>query len=273
MPRDKKVSILVGRLNSIARRILPALVAAVALTGASPAFANSSATADISAPLRAAQSAKPSPLGNSDEEFRQLFSNWQSLDKSQGLVQPSTQPNTQPLPRRKPMMAGPVSIPSRVPIEGMRLSSSYGMRNHPVTGGRRAHNGVDLAAATGTPIYATADGAVSKAEWFSSYGLYVALEHGSEIQTRYAHMSRLNVSAGQQVRKGDIIGFVGSTGRSTGPHLHYEVRIAGRSVNPMPYMQADEFHGSAAAKRGPATLQNTPALQIMIANQAAAGGK
>jgi len=259
----------VGRFKSIARRILPALVAAAALTGASPAFANSSATADISAPLRAAQAAKPSPLGNSDEEFRQLFSNWQSLDKGQGLVQPTTQP------QRKMMVAGPVSIPSRVPIEGVRLSSSYGMRTHPVLGGRRAHNGVDLAAPTGTPIYATGDGAVSKAEWFSSYGLYVALEHGSDIQTRYAHMSRLNVRAGQQVRKGDIIGFVGTTGRSTGPHLHYEVRVAGRSVNPMPYMQADDFHQDTAPRAALASGQNTPALQIMIANQAAkeAAGK
>lgn len=257
------MSILVGRFNSIAKRILPALVAVAALTGASPAFANSSSNADISAPLREAQSAKPSPLGNGDAEFRQLFSGWQSLDKPQGLVQPL------PQPKRKLMFARPVSIPSRAPLEGMRLSSSYGMRNHPVIGGRRAHNGVDLAAPTGTPIYATADGTVSKAEWFSSYGLYAALEHGSEIQTRYAHMSRLNVSAGQQVRKGDIIGFVGSTGRSTGPHLHYEVRIAGQSVNPMPYMQADEFHQADAPKPVLAARQNTPALQTMIANQAA----
>jgi murein DD-endopeptidase MepM/ murein hydrolase activator NlpD len=81
---------------------------------------------------------------------------------------------------------------------------------------------------------------VGKAEWFSSYGLYIQLEHGANLETRYGHLSRLNVFAGQHVRKGDLIGFVGSTGRSTGPHLHYEVRIAGVAVNPIPYMQADQ---------------------------------
>jgi murein DD-endopeptidase MepM/ murein hydrolase activator NlpD len=99
------------------------------------------------------------------------------------------------------------------------------------------HKGVDLPAPVGTPIHATADGIVSRADWFSSYGLYVSLEHGGNIETRYGHMSRLNVAAGQEVHKGDIIGYVGTTGRSTGPHLHYEVRVAGEAVNPLPYMQ------------------------------------
>lgn len=206
--------------------------AAASVLSATPAFANSSANADIAAPLRAAQAAKPSALGNGDDEFRRLFSNWQNLDKPQSLAAAS-------LPQRR--ASGAVSIPSRVPVEGVRLTSGYGMRTHPVLGGRRAHKGIDLAAPTGTPILATADGAVSKAEWFSGYGLYVSLEHGGELQTRYGHMSRLNVYSGQQVKKGDIIGYVGSTGRSTGPHLHYEVRIAGEAVNPLPYMQADEF--------------------------------
>jgi murein DD-endopeptidase MepM/ murein hydrolase activator NlpD len=111
------------------------------------------------------------------------------------------------------------------------------MRVHPVLGGRRAHKGIDLASPTGTPVFAPADGVVGKAEWFSSYGLYIQVEHGGEMETRYGHLSRLNVAAGQFVKKGDLIGYVGTTGRSTGPHLHYEVRIAGESVNPMPYMQ------------------------------------
>lgn len=206
---------------------------AASILSATPAFANSSANADIAAPLRAAQAAKPSALGNGDDEFRRLFSNWQNLDKPQSLAVAS-------MPQRRSGTAS-VSIPSRVPVEGVRLTSGYGMRTHPVLGGRRAHKGIDLAAPTGTPILATADGAVSKAEWFSGYGLYVSLEHGGDLQTRYGHMSRLNVYAGQQVKKGDIIGYVGSTGRSTGPHLHYEVRIAGQAVNPLPYMQNDDF--------------------------------
>jgi murein DD-endopeptidase MepM/ murein hydrolase activator NlpD len=224
---------LLAKLRSLAGMSLTVAVA----FGSQPVLANSSATADIAAPLRAAQSAKSSALGSGDEEFKQLFSNWRSLDKPQALVSVSN--GTPAVSQRRIGGAASVSIPSRTPIEGFRFTSAFGMRDHPVVGGRRAHKGIDLAAPTGTPIYATADGMVSKAEWFSSYGLYVSLEHGGEIQTRYGHMSRLNVASGQQVRKGDLIGYVGSTGRSTGPHLHYEVRVAGQAVNPMPYMQSE----------------------------------
>ncbi|MCX7313094.1 MAG: M23 family metallopeptidase, partial [Alphaproteobacteria bacterium] len=191
--------------------------------------------------------ARASSLGNGDEEFRQLFANWRSLDKPAALVTPKFNPSLTTLAATTRAVASPfaaprtVSIPSRVPVEGVRLTSDYGMRWHPVMGGRRAHKGVDLAGPIGTPVHATADAVVGKAEWFSSYGLYVALEHGGDIETRYGHMSRLNVYAGQRVRKGDVIGYIGTTGRSTGPHLHYEVRISGLAVNPIPYMQADQF--------------------------------
>ncbi len=212
--------------------------------GAHPALANSSTAADIAAPLRAAQDSRQSALGNGDEEFRQLFANWRSLDKPAAYAAPSFNPSLTAL---SPLAAAPfaaprtVSIPSRMPVEGVHLTSEYGMRWHPVLGGRRAHMGVDLAGPIGTPVHATADAIVGKAEWFSSYGLYVALEHGGDIETRYGHMSRLNVYAGQHVRKGDVIGYIGTTGRSTGPHLHYEVRLSGMAVNPIPYMQADQF--------------------------------
>ena len=214
--------------------------AAVSLVfGTTPAFANSSTAADIAAPLRAAQDAKQTTLGSGDDDFRQLFANWRSLDKSVGYAAPVAANSFAAAPA--PITTARVSIPSRMPVEGTRLTSDYGMRYHPVLGGRRGHKGVDLAGPVGTPIHATADAVVSKAEWFSSYGLYVSLEHGGDIQTRYGHMSRLNVSAGQRIRKGDVIGYIGSTGRSTGPHLHYEVRIAGLAVNPIPYMQSDRF--------------------------------
>ena len=202
-----------------------AMAAFVATVSANPALANSSAAADIAAPLRTAQTEKPTPLGNRDEQFKALFNRWQSMDG--GIAGTTAAPT--------------VSIPSRNPLESARLSSGYGMRTHPVLGVRRGHKGIDLADASGTPIYATADGVVSRADWFSSYGLYVSLEHGGSLQTRYGHMSRLNVAAGQRVRKGEIVGYVGSTGRSTGPHLHYEVRVNGEAVNPVPYMQAGEF--------------------------------
>lgn len=110
------------------------------------------------------------------------------------------------------------------------------MRQHPVLGTLRAHSGVDLAASYGTPIVATSDGVVGTADWAGGYGLLVALDHGGGLQTRYGHMSRLNVAAGQKVRKGEVIGFVGSTGRSTGAHLHYEIRINGQAINPAAHL-------------------------------------
>lgn len=202
--------------------------AAVALfSSAAPALANSAASADIAAPLRAAEAAKAGVSADrGDEEFRRLFANWQSLDNG---ILPSAKPTT--------IRRASVSIPSLAPVAMTRLSSSYGMREHPVLGGRRAHKGIDLAAPTGTPIRASADGIVEKAEWFGGYGLFVQLDHGGAMETRYGHMSRVAVAEGQQVRKGDVIGYVGSTGRSTGPHLHYEVRVSGEAVNPVPYMQ------------------------------------
>ena len=126
---------------------------------------------------------------------------------------------------------GPTVFPSGMPVAA-RVSSGFGWRTHPTLGGRRAHSGVDLAAAYGSPVIATADGIVGEANWRGGYGLFVAVESG-DVQTRYAHMSRLNVAAGQRVRKGDVIGYVGSTGRSTGPHLHYEVRVNGQAVDPL----------------------------------------
>jgi murein DD-endopeptidase MepM/ murein hydrolase activator NlpD len=154
-----------------------------------------------------------------DREFSELFASWRSTESGVGAA---------PTAR--------VSIPSRMPLDDARLTSDYGMRTHPVLGGRRNHKGVDLAQPTGTPVYATADGFVSKAEPFSSYGNYIQIEHGGELQTRYAHLSGYAVAAGQQVTKGQLIGYVGSTGRSTGPHLHYEVRVGGEAVDPRPYM-------------------------------------
>lgn len=217
-------------LPTLARAVAGAALAAGAVIS-TPSLANSSATADVQAPLRTAASAKQSALGSGDEQFRNLFSSWQALDRGT-IAAPSR---------------ATVSIPSRMPVEGVRLTSDFGMRNHPVLGGRRAHNGIDLAGPTGTPIYATADGIVEKADWNGGYGLYVQIGHGGELETRYGHMSRLNVAYGQRVRKGQLIGFVGSTGRSTGPHLHYEVRVAGQPVNPVPYMQADSFQRAFAA--------------------------
>jgi murein DD-endopeptidase MepM/ murein hydrolase activator NlpD len=120
------------------------------------------------------------------------------------------------------------------PLSG-RLTSYYGRRNISV-GGNTFHAGLDIAAKTGTPITASRPGTVTKASWGGSYGYVVFLDHGDGSQTRYAHQSQLNVRVGQYVNQGAIVGFVGSTGASTGPHLHFEIRFNGRSVDPLGYL-------------------------------------
>jgi murein DD-endopeptidase MepM/ murein hydrolase activator NlpD len=120
----------------------------------------------------------------------------------------------------------------RLPVAAS-VSSGFGMRSHPILGSHRFHKGVDLRAAFGTPIRASADGRVAAAGWNGGYGREVRLDHGQGLQTLYAHMSRLAALPGQRVHAGEIIGFVGSSGLSTGPHLHYEVLKDGRPVNPL----------------------------------------
>lgn len=117
------------------------------------------------------------------------------------------------------------------PVPG-RISSSFGMRRHPILGYRRMHSGLDFSARRGTPIVAVADGAVTGAGRMGGCGVAVRLKHGNGLSTRYCHMSRQSVSRGQQVRRGQVIGYVGSTGLSTGPHLHYEMYRSGRAINP-----------------------------------------
>ncbi len=118
------------------------------------------------------------------------------------------------------------------PVNG-RISSGYGMRRHPILGYMRMHAGVDFAAPYGSPIYAASDGIISYAGRHGGHGNYVRIEHGGGIGTGYAHMSRIAASPGQHVRRGQVIGYVGSSGLSTGPHLHYELYRNGATVNPM----------------------------------------
>jgi murein DD-endopeptidase MepM/ murein hydrolase activator NlpD len=123
----------------------------------------------------------------------------------------------------------------RTPVDGARLSSGFGMRHHPILGYTKMHRGVDFAVPSGTPIMAAGDGVVRDAGWHGDYGNLVVLRHNGTFETAYAHMSRVagNLHPGQRVRQGQVIGYVGATGRATGPHLHYEVRIRGQATNPM----------------------------------------
>lgn len=123
-----------------------------------------------------------------------------------------------------------------VPEKYLRtMASGYGVRVDPVYGTTKFHEGMDFSAPPGTPVYATADGTVAAASWQGAYGNMVEINHGYGYATRYAHMSKIKVRAGQSVHRGDLIGEVGNTGKSTGPHLHYEVRRNGAPQNPVNY--------------------------------------
>jgi murein DD-endopeptidase MepM/ murein hydrolase activator NlpD len=160
-------------------------------------------------------------LAPADATFANLFSSWRKLDDF-GAPRPA------------------VYIPSGRPVEKLELTSNYGVRSDPFSGRARMHRGIDIPGPVGTPIYATADGIVSRAGWASGYGNLIELSHGNEMETRYGHLSRLLVGPNERVRRGQLIGMMGSTGRSTGSHLHYEIRIAGAAINPTPFVVGTE---------------------------------
>lgn len=158
--------------------------------------------------------------GQADPQFRALFNSWKRLDQIQQVI---------------------VSIPSQRPVQSMALTSNFGIRVDPFRGGAAMHAGVDIPGPYATPIYATADGIVKRAQWAGGYGNLVELDHGRGIQTRYGHLSSLLVSPGTLVKRGQMIALMGSTGRSTGNHLHYEVRLDGVAVNPIPFLQKSDY--------------------------------
>lgn len=172
-----------------------------------------------------------------DPQFRALFDSWKRLDTLQASL---------------------ISVPSQKPVDMVTLTSGFGVRSDPFRGGRAMHAGVDIPGPIGTPIYATADAIVGRTGWVGGYGNMIELEHGKGIQTRYGHLSSVGVVPGQRIKRGQQIGLMGSTGRSTGSHLHYEVRLDGRAVNPIPFLRTADYllamqqrAGSAVAMGGP----------------------
>jgi len=156
-----------------------------------------------------------------DPTFKQLFTSWKKLDN---------------------LASGAIAVPSDKPVKTAAFTSGYGVRSDPFRGGAAMHAGIDLAGPHGTPIYATADGTVTNAGWNSGgYGNLIKVDHGRGIETRYGHLAQMLVRDGQPVKRGQLIGRMGSTGRSTGNHLHYEVRIDGRAVNPIPFMRSTDY--------------------------------
>jgi murein DD-endopeptidase MepM/ murein hydrolase activator NlpD len=159
----------------------------------------------------------------------------------------------------------------RTPIDGARVSSKFGMRRHPILGFSKMHAGMDFAAPTGAPIYAAGNGVIEEIGRKNGYGNYVRIKHNQQIATAYAHLSKFGrgMRRGGQVQQGDIIGYVGTTGRSTGPHLHYEVMRGGRQINPMsidlptgvalegPEMAAFKRHVEESDRQFAASLQSS----------------
>ena len=142
------------------------------------------------------------------------------------------------------------TMPAIWPVNG-RIMSHFGDRQDPFSGEGAFHTGVDISAAKGTPVRATADGVVEHAEWASGgYGKLVVIDHGNGIQTWYAHLSGFEVIPGQEIRRGEILGYSGATGRVTAPHLHFEVRRQGNPVDPYPYL-AKSTHGRSRSSGSP----------------------
>jgi murein DD-endopeptidase MepM/ murein hydrolase activator NlpD len=155
-----------------------------------------------------------------DPKFAELFVNWQRVEQLEDAM---------------------ASLPSYVPARSYTVTSSYGFRYDPFHGRGAQHAGLDMAGAHGEPIYAAATGRVVRAERYGAYGNTVDIDHGRGILTRYAHLSAINVSVGDRVEMGEHIAAMGSTGRSTGTHLHYEVRIDGQPVNPRPFIESSRY--------------------------------
>lgn len=162
-------------------------------------------------------SAPSSPMAGAEPKFAELFVSWKKVDQLEQAM---------------------LTIPAAVPAKSFSYSSSFGVRYDPFNGNAAMHAGVDMAGPHGEPILATADGVVSRASTFGGYGNCVDIDHGRGLSTRYGHLARYSVRPGDRVKKGEVIGYMGSTGRSTGTHLHYEVRVDGTAVNPMPFLQS-----------------------------------
>jgi murein DD-endopeptidase MepM/ murein hydrolase activator NlpD len=166
------------------------------------------------------EDAATAPSADADAQFRSLFETWKKLDSIESSA---------------------ISIPSLQPVQHVTFTSMFGVRSDPFRGSAAMHAGVDIPGAMGTPIYATADGVVSHAGRQGGYGNLIEINHGHGIETRYGHLSKILVADNTRVHRGQIIGLMGSTGRSTGTHLHYEVRIDGRAINPVPFLQSGEY--------------------------------
>ncbi len=171
-----------------------------------------------------------------------FFSNYHQARSTNSIVvteveaiQPSEAGTAQDMERMTKNAADLAATPSIWPTGG-EVTSRFGWRNSPWGDSRELHQGIDIANSLGAPVFATADGEVVQSGWSGGYGNIVQISHGNGIETIYGHNSRVLVNAGQYVKKGQVIANLGSTGRSTGPHLHYEIRVNGTAVDPIRFL-------------------------------------
>lgn len=227
-------------MSALRPRTVALAVLTICLVGGSiPALADPAVSWAAVSDSAKPRSAEPGPWSDqapdeSDEPPPSPISFGRALDL-QGtplrLVPPKRKAVGDGLRGRARLASGPFNA-RLLPLRGGGISSGFGWRRHPISGGHKFHSGIDLAAPSGTPIVATAAGTVASADWYGGYGLCVTVDHGNGYVTLYGHLSRIAVSAGQTVQPGQTLGLVGSTGSSTGPHLHYELRRDGYAVNP-----------------------------------------
>ena len=174
----------------------------------------------------------PSDVGVSSASVDSIVVYMDRLDKKSKLIREDIMVLTERLYERRDIMS---STPSILPVKGW-ISSHFGYRQYPFTGAVSLHEGMDIAAFSGTPVYAPADGVVVFAGYKKGYGNVIVIDHGYELSTLYGHLSDIMVSRWQKTKRRQVIGTIGSTGRSSGPHLHYEVRISNVPVDPSKYI-------------------------------------
>lgn len=182
--------------------------------------------------LRVLQASSPASRGQKTDELAELRSKVETLKQE---IDQEEADLTELKAKAISYMAYQEAKPSGMPARG-RITSRYGSRRSPFGSGVEFHTGIDIAASYGTPIVATGSGKVVSAGWFGSYGWTVVINHGYGFETMYGHASRLVVRSGQTVKRGQVIAYMGSSGRSTGSHVHYEVHLSGRKVDPYPYL-------------------------------------
>lgn len=179
---------------------------------------------------------------NSNENYDYILSSYRALEKLDHKVDIETQSYSEIEKLLSNKLAEWAARPAIQPVSNKdltRLYLTYGARLHPIFKVWKDHKGLDFAAPEGTPVYATGDGKVANAYFSGSYGKVVFIDHGDHFQTRYAHLHKYIVIPGQPVKRGQVIGYVGDTGNSNGPHLHYEILVNGKHVNPISFFQRD----------------------------------